>query len=165
MSELKQILDALGPTYFPAEIPSDSDRQLKAALQSLGDERALRNEIPDLSVINAQFLGAFAERAASWAVRERSAELLDTGLTAAVLGHGVQGGHEILMFLPLLWRSAELMGCDPSSVFAEARRRVGADSGLVLEAFSARSPEDKSIGEMGFIEGEFDGGFVFRRTW
>lgn len=67
--------------------------------------------------------------------------------------------------LPLLWRSAEILGLNPEEQFRAAVEAVGGIGREQLLAFTRRSSRDRSIKAMGYFESADEGGFRYKRTW
>jgi hypothetical protein len=91
-----------------------------------------------------------------------SIALLQSGIRAAGLGAGLDDTREGLLVLPLLWRTAIALGCDPATEFRSAADEVG---GRALTEFAARDPKDQTIEEMGYVEVDDEFGFRYERTW
>jgi hypothetical protein len=109
---------------------------------------------------------AFAERMASLAIRQRSQEPLMMGMVAIFLQVGTGDVREDILILTLIHAAAQKLGIDPRSVFLESARKSGMhDTTSGLDAFLARSDEDKSIESMGYTEGVDSDGFRFLRLW
>lgn len=157
MAEHPVPLDALNPAGYEGygldPLPSPRDRRVRAVLEALTGEAT--SGIPKGA---ERVLGAFAERAASLAVRRRDTETLRLGGVAAALALSVAGDfRDELPALALLCRAAELIGVDPRAV-------LPADEPVVTD-FLRRAPRDRAIGAMGFRETVEDDGFRFVRTW
>lgn len=112
---------------------------------------------------HAPVLLAFAERMATLARRDASPEQLRLGLAAAGLAVATGDPREGLLVLPLLWRSADVLGLDPSAEFRAVAHEL--DDGEHLLDFVAREPEDQTIEAMGYVEVDDDLGFHYERTW
>jgi hypothetical protein len=154
--------------YGPKPIPVERDFQinefLDAIMAATPPERARLTTSLDAS--HAPVLRAFAERMASFAVRQGSAEPLRRGLLALALGGAADDEREMIMVLPLIYRSAELIDADPDSLFAEASNTVGRNTASeAIQDFPARTFEDRSLAAFGFIEGHDVDGFRYLRTW
>jgi hypothetical protein len=112
---------------------------------------------------HAPVLLAYAERMAALAVRRHDPDVLRDGIRAVAAAFTVTADErEVLLVLPLLWRSAELLGLDPAAELA------GPASGAApgpLAAFATRQPEDRTIEVMGYRESADDDGFRYERTW
>lgn len=107
-------------------------------------------------------LRTFAERMATLARRELSPEPLRLGLAAAALTADVEDVRDTLLVLPLLWRSAEVLGYDPRASFRAAHAAVGRGP---LAEFATRPAADRGIDVMGYVEVDDADGFRYERTW
>lgn len=149
--------------YGPRPIPSDRDSEIETVVRrGLSPEGygELRSGVrPEHQAV----LRAYAERMASLAVRRQSAEPLGAALVALALGGLDDGSREALLILPLIYRSAELLGEDPAALFRQAAVRVGETAAGELGRFLGR--DDRSIRSMGYVEGADEDGFRYRRTW
>jgi hypothetical protein len=72
---------------------------------------------------------------------------------------------EVLPTLSLLFRACQLIGEDPVVEFRASAHAVRASPDGEFMKFLDRSPEDQSIGAMGFEEGNDAAGFRFQRNW
>lgn len=127
-------------------------------------ERRLTGDHGSLSPASAPVLRAHAARMASLARREGDLDRVRTGLATVALASTIDVSRDLLVVLPLLWRSAEVLGADPTALFLAAADRVGGSE--TLEQFTERAPEDRSIASMGYVEvDDEDLGFHYERTW
>lgn len=150
--------------YGSARIPSLRDSEIVSllgpllssdgapGLRELGDQ--VRSE-------QCSALEAFAERAASWAVRQNDVGIIEVGLLALGLAARRGDPREIAMSASLLWRAAELISASPGLLFARTETRLGATEGGALSSFANRKGADRSIEAMGFRESEDADGFRF----
>ncbi|MFG2055215.1 hypothetical protein ACGFI9_14410 [Micromonospora sp. NPDC048930] len=161
----KVLEPARNVNYGREELPSPKDHRIRELLAAAAS-RATFTEVRDCLPPKAdQVLGAFAERAASLAVRERSMDDLRTGLFAAALAQAASADErDVLPALALLYRAAERIGAEPAVEFASAAERYGrgADS---LARFIRRAPEDRTPEAMGFEEVNDGKDFTFVCTW
>jgi hypothetical protein len=146
--------------YLNWVLPSARDAEITRAVEWLRQSGR-----PRPTPAQRRVLLAFAERMASLARRESSPDRVRAGLTAAALT-AEDGGEETrdaLLVLPLLWRSAEVLGLDADAEF----RGVAADVGRgELVDFAERPPADRAIDTMGYVEvDDEDLGFSYERTW
>jgi len=158
----------LNRAYGREPIPVERDFEINELLDAL--EAASPEERADfcgrLGATHAPVLRAYAERMASFAVRERSVEPLRRALSALALGGFADDEREAIMILPLVYRSAELIDADPASLFAGVADPC--DCAAVreeIEAFPGRSPEDRLLAAFGYVEGTDVDGFLYVRTW
>lgn len=166
-SDIQQvpILDpSLNAGYLDNPLPTGRDADIIQLLKTTVSDRSLEELAGDLSHRNVPVLVVFAERMASLAVRAHQVAALRAGLMAVSLCFSIGAGREAQMVLPLLWRSAELLGVDPMAEFSKARR-PGEAGGEILRQFSRRQPEDRAIKAMGYVEASDEDGFRYRRTW
>ncbi|WP_041289194.1 hypothetical protein [Kribbella flavida] len=112
-----------------------------------------------------EVLAAFAERAASIAVRHQDSREVRAGLLAAVIALDLTTDQrDVVPVLALLYRATEMIGDDPALAFLTVTELCGGRT-RPLREFLARSPADKTIQAMGYDEGDDGHGFRFRRTW
>lgn len=106
-------------------------------------------------------LEAFAERAASLAVRTRQSEWIKNGVVALCATSTSSDRREAAIVLCLLHDAAKRLGLSPGGMFSE---------GLFLkrdliESFLRRDEKDQSITSMGYVTGADNDGFRYVRTW
>ncbi|MBG6065770.1 hypothetical protein [Micromonospora ureilytica] len=151
--------------YGRDSLPSARDGQIQDLLLEVADGAEFE-QIKRLMPGGAdRVLNAFAERAASLAVRHQSARELRAGILAAAISQAITGDpREPLAALSLLYRASEIIGHDPNSEFATANDLSGGRANGLLD-FLRRSPADKTIQAMGYEESGDEGGFRFVRNW
>ncbi len=151
--------------YRTWPLPHERDKEIGRLVDHLG-RRGFHGSGETLDEQHGRVLREFAERMASLAVRRRSPEDLRLGLLALALAASVSRDirDEIVVMAPL-WRSAEILGLDPVSEFTAAGEAVDGLGGQQLLSFAARSPRDRSLQAMGYIESSDEGGFRYERTW
>jgi hypothetical protein len=154
--------------YGPKRIPVERDSQIAKLLDDYVS--APQGERDDfrrgLNWRHAPVLGAFAERMASVAVREHSVQPLRQALLALALVGDRDDVREGIMILPLVYRSAELIGAEPAPLFAEAARMCdGAMMAKQIETFPARWPMDRQLSAFGYVESVDVDGFRYVLTW
>jgi hypothetical protein len=115
-----QELAILNPTanqsYGTWPLPCERDQQIRRLVDRLSDPQNSTSLAAGLSANTALTLYTFAERMASLAVRERSQQHILRGLIAASWAAArTTDVREVLLILPLLWRSMELLGIDRGS--------------------------------------------------
>ncbi len=152
--------------YIGWPLPCERDREVAEVVDRLGRESEPGERRVPLNREHGVTLCTFAERMASLAVRRHSPEDLRLGLLALALAASVSRDirDEIVVMAPL-WRSAEILGLDPVSEFTAAGEAVDGLGGQQLLSFAARSPRDRSLQAMGYIESSDEGGFRYKRTW
>jgi hypothetical protein len=148
-----------GPRPIPVDRDSEIDEVVRRGLTAAGYAQLRAAVAPGHHAV----LRAWAERMASFAVRQASAEPLAPALVALALGGLDDGSREALAVLPLVYRSAELVGEDPAGLFQRAAAAVGETAAAELRRFLTRG--DRSIRSMGYVEDTDEDGFRYRRTW
>jgi len=87
----------------------------------------------------------FSHRAAVFAIRERDADWVVSGLTAiAMIEQERTDYRDVLLALSLIYHSASRIGEDPDRLLQDAAALSGPGSDLIL-GFSNRTPEDKDL--------------------
>jgi hypothetical protein len=109
-------------------------------------------------------LRAYAERAASRAVRGKDRDLLVLGVIALAVGGLDQNALEALMRMPLIEDASKRVGAELADVFEEAAGVVGHPSTVSLMLWLTRKPQDRTPECMGFSDGEDESGFRYRWT-
>lgn len=151
--------------YGRQDLPSKRDGQIRDLLLSAADAAGLEQVIRLMPRDADRVLNAFAERAASITVRHQDARELRAGLLAVAIAQAITGDpREPLAALALLHRAAQIIAKDPNTEFAAVNDLLGDRASGLLD-FLRRLPEDKTIGAMGYAEGDDDRGFRFIRTW
>jgi hypothetical protein len=124
-----------------------------------------RREIPArLTVTQAQFLTAYAERMASLALTLRSERVLRSGLIGVGLASQKEYFKEIVPVLALIHHSAEQLDVDPRGLFADASAVVVPPPEEYFREFPDRRPELRSLDAMGYTEHPSDNGLQYERT-
>ncbi|GII88847.1 hypothetical protein Ssi03_68370 [Sphaerisporangium siamense] len=151
--------------YGRDEVPSARDGQIRDLVLHAAGSWAFEEIVRIVPRGADRVLGAFAERAASMAVRRQDVRELRAGLLAAAIAQETSGDpREALAALSLLYRAAEMIGHDPDVEFSALNEFSGGRAGGLLD-FLRRSPEDKAIEAMGYEEGDDKRGFRFLRNW
>jgi hypothetical protein len=145
--------------YLSRPIPVARDTEIRDLLAATSPQALAA--VLDQS--HAPVLLAFAERMAALAVRRHDPDVLRDGIRAAAAAFEVADEREALLVLPLLWRSAELLGLDPAAELTGPPSGTGAPGALA--DFATRQPEDRTIQVMGYRESADDDGFRYERTW
>lgn len=163
-------LEVLGPGmnegYLKWSIPHERDGQIAEVVDRFARDIEQGRPRAPLNGDQGKALAGFAERMAALAVRERDPEHLRRGLLALGLAASVSYDiREEILVMPLLWRSAELLGIDPAHEFTAIGAAVGGPGGEQLVSFVRRSARDRGIEAMGYVEDTDEGGFRYRRTW
>jgi hypothetical protein len=176
--EARYIVDAIDrwrAIKYTPPIGSQEDRDLAHALSQWrrlsGDEKErmveclLVAEPGTASRPRVAALRLFSHWAATLAVREHDLSWISLGLDALGMDDFRADWRDSLIRLPLLYRSAEAIGENPDCVFEEAAQRALSSAASIFRSFLKRSPEDRSIGSMGYIERNGPDGVEYVRTW
>lgn len=164
-SLLKLLRLALSSQYYKQPIFSEMDGKLSeviADLISLNHEQ-LESIIAQVSGDNARVLGVYAERMASFAVRENSVKPIKNGLVALLIYARTEDPRDVLLILSLLHDAAIKTAGTAQVVFDDVDSVIGGSE--LLKGFLNRSNEDKSIDAMGYGESNSEQGFLYVRTW
>src|SRR5262249_46769613 len=112
--------------YLNRPIPVARDTEIRDLLATASPQ-ALATV---LDQSHASVLQAFAERMAALAVRRHDPDVLRDGIRAVAAAFEVADDErEVLLVLPLLWRSAELLELDPASELTATQPGTGAAPG------------------------------------
>lgn len=150
--------------YGSGRLPSVRDREIHGLLRGVETDEDVGYFVQTVPHDGGRVLNAFAERAASMAVRRQDARELRAGLLALLIAQRVsREQREIMPTLALLYRAAEMIGHDPRVEFTQICDKFGASIALVN--FVRRTPDDRAIQAMGFEEGDDEDGFRFLRNW
>jgi len=153
------------PGYLQRPLPDDLDRVVADFLDQYrqADEAGRAQARGALSLKHARTLGAYAERLATLAVREGSAELLSRGLLAALVAGSCsqQDLRDVLVTIAPLQRSAERLGVEPVEAFEQAALVAGPDTPDVLREFPRRAPADRSLAAFSFVERDAPDGLLY----
>lgn len=166
IAQTLELLDERNRGYGKRPLPDVLDELLGEVIDFAvngGEEAraAIRFGIDD---VRAQFLAAYAERMASYAVRLSSPKLLLKGLIAVALAAEHRYYKEAMPVLALIHRSAEHLGIDPSELFEEARRALEGDVPQFLVDYPRGSAPGK-VSVMGYQEKGSGEDFLYVRTW
>jgi len=133
------------PGYLQRPFPDRIDRVVDHFLGGyrLADDATRAAVRTAIHLDHAQTLGAYGERMATLAVRERSVDLLARGLLAAMLrGNCPQEDlRDVLVSIAPLQRSAERLGVDPEDEFERAAALPAPTHREHCATFPAASPE------------------------
>lgn len=154
--------------FDPAEYKGYGSRPLPDVLD-FAVVRALSSERPSSDGSNTishsktadSVLEAFAERAASLAVRTKDDIWIRNGVAALCATSIASDRRESEIVLCLLYDAAIRLGLSPRAVFSEGlflKRNL-------IESFLCRDEKDKSLSSMGYIAGADADGFRYLRTW
>jgi hypothetical protein len=166
MSKSAELLFRLSEEgYVSRRIPGSRDTEIADFLNQVCAADVFAGISRDLNAATAWILLAFADRAASYAVRIRDVTWARHGVMAAQLASTKIDPREALVVYSILYRAIELLDGDPISTFRGVASRAPIEIGEFTIAFALRDDEDKSIDAMGYVEGADDDGFAFLRTW
>lgn len=159
-SRFKALTAADNVGYGTQPIPAPRDYEILNLLTGVGVAA-----FDGLSPEHANTLTAFAERAASWAVRTGDVLLVKAGLYAVGRSLSVCDKRDALIAMSLLYRACEKSGIDARRAFSESAFGLGPTAQEFVDEFLKRSQRDKSIEAMGFSESMDSDGFRFRCDW
>lgn len=146
--------------YLARPLPDVLDRTVVNALASAGSIGADR-PLASHSRAADSVLEAFAERAASLAVRTRDAGWIRSGVAALCATSTASDRREAEMVLCLLHDAAQRLGLSPGEVFS-----AGLSSKRdLIETFLRRNENDKSPSSMGYVAAADADGFRYLRAW
>lgn len=146
--------------YLARPLPDALDRAVVNALA------AVRSAVDDHPLIGHSrsadsVLEAFAERAASLAVRTREESWIRNGVVALCATSTSSDRREAEMVLCLLHDAAKRLGLSPKEVLSKGRF-LKRD---LIENFLRRDESDKSLSSMGYAAGADSDGFRYVRSW
>ena len=151
--------------YGPRPIPDPADTRIDALVDAVLADPAWLGPAVAASIDGDPrpfALTAYSERVAARAVRDRRPADLSRALLAIALAfNGAADWRDVMLFLPLPWRSAELLDADPAALYAQVAELPTGLGTRFVRGFLDRSPADRRIGAMGFREGEDAGGFRY----
>jgi hypothetical protein len=149
--------------YGPAEFPDPRDAELDRYVKHLrsGGAAAVAAAGSVATEEGRRVLAAYALRAASRAVREKSEYLLVSALVALTVGGLDQNALEALMIMSLIDDAGCRIGAERELFFADAADLVGHPGSVNVMAWLSRSPEERSPEAMGFGAGEDSSGFRY----
>jgi len=108
-------------------------------------------------------LVCYAERIASFGVREKSRDRLWEGLVALVIENHFGDWRDNLRRLAPLYDAARKIGIDPDELFLEVAGLILNNVAISIKQFTERSPEDKSLNAFLYSESvDADGLFWYK---
>jgi len=166
MTELLSGLDDVPEDYFWGPLPAPLDEAAAKVVDSYigGDDDEKAKIVDGIDTDRAWTLSGYAERAASLAVHERSPDPLIRGLVAIGLAATRLYHKELLLLLPLFWRSAERLGVDGTLLFTSAADLLGDVAPSWIRAFPDREPANRTLAVMGYEEREEPNGLLYHRA-
>lgn len=147
----------------PLQLDSEVTEVVRAFRQRDASGRsAMRRAI---SMDEFYTLLAFSKRQAVFAIREQSADPIEIGLGALAMIEAKRTDYrDILGTLSFLYHAAARLGLDPRVAFGAAALISEPETGLLIEGFAARKPEDLDLRDAwGYDEVVTDGGLGFIR--
>jgi hypothetical protein len=153
--------------YGKLPIPQPRDSEISNLLRTwiALDEVDRKQSALEISIEQRWMLLAYSERMASLAVRERNQEFTILGLIALGVDGWRYDWRDNLLIVSLHFDAAERINASPEAIFGAAAQWLPEKSAHGLRAFLSRSAEDKSLAAMGYVVGNDEGGFRYRRTW
>ena len=137
--------------YLRRRIPHELDALVEGVIDDyLGASSEIRTSMREkLSPRSASVLTVYGQRAASMAVRERSAELVYRGLIGVGLGYEREDDKRALLYpLVALYDSAGRLGLSFRELVERAAGDIPEAAARVLRTFDGRSERDKSLRAM-----------------
>ena len=155
--------------YLSWELPSPRDYEIRDFLHALVTQQAVHEPRGQSGTTITEGEGlvllVFAERMASLAVRHHDESLLQAGLSAARVACQAVDPREVILILPLLWRSAEYLQVDPVETFTSTSTVFPTFDCPAIASFPSRPPEKRSLKSMGYTELHSEQGLIYQRTW
>jgi hypothetical protein len=149
-----------GRAPFPDPRDADVDAYVRALRE--GGQPAVAATVAAVSERGRKVLRAYAERAATRAVRNDAADLLVLASIALVMGGLDQNDREALLRMPLVEDASRRIGVDLATVFEEVAGLVGHPGTVNLVLWLSRAPEDRTLEGIGFAAGDDGDGFRYR---
>jgi hypothetical protein len=102
---------------------------------------------------------------AALGVRTKSELPIRRGLIAAGIAATITTDiREVILILPLLWHSMDLLGIDPQEMLSAINDRLDDEARELLAAFASRTPENRTIEVMHYSVQPDEDGFRYGRT-
>jgi hypothetical protein len=167
MQSLRDLLVRLAnEDYRPPVVPGEEDTALAAEMVHVDSVAAFDDLSSGLNPKVGHLLNHFAFRMAVLALRSRDREPIERGLVAAQLAMKISDPRDVLPSYALLYRSAEELGVDASSLFQSFSFVKGNEWRESPAEFAARLPEHRSISAMGMELIDSDDGLVYKsKPW
>lgn len=151
--------------YGQEKFPDQRDQELDkyVAGLKLGGTTAVGTAAEMISAAGRQTLQAYAERAASTAVRTKSEEQLISSLVALVVGGLPDYDPEALMPMAVIEDASRRIGSDLAAVFGRVVKIVGSPyAESLLYWLNQREPESRTLEAMEYEAVEDPSGFYYR---
>lgn len=156
-NELKLIPVPERRAYSEAGLPSELDYSIASFLEEYGTLDSAERERARLGLVegHGQLLRAFAERAASLALRTGRVRWLALGVQAVSLGYDFTADwrDEVVRLMPL-YDSAARLGCVADEVFTRAANHGSERGAAFIGKWLAAPAENKTLWVMGYELGE-----------
>jgi hypothetical protein len=150
-----------GAMYLLKPVPHPLDSSLTSLCKRYAKRNNDQRTAMRASISMEEFytLLAFAQRAAVFAVRQRSADWVRAGLTAVTMIEAERvDWRDILVALGLLYHAATRVQLDADQVFRDVSTLAERGTAKLVSGFSKRSRTDKQLRAWGFEEIETDEG-------
>ena len=153
--------------YGMLPIPQPRDSEISNLLRAwiALDEVDRKQSALEISDEQRPTLLAYSERMASLTVRERNQEFIILGLIALGVDGWRYDWRDNVLIVSLHFDAAQRINASPESIFEAAAQWLPEKPARGLRAFLDRSADDKSLAAMGYVVGNDEGGFRYRRTW
>jgi hypothetical protein len=153
--------------FGPAPFPDLRDHELDEYVMDLrrtGPE-GVAKAIRAVSSEGGRVMGAYAERTATRAVRDKAPDLLVSGLVALVVAGLYDNDREALLRMAPIHDAARRSGSRPRVVIKRAARIVGNPGKKYLNLWLWRFPRSQTLAVMGYQIGSDKSGFRYVRNW
>lgn len=148
--------------YRPWKVPGPHDAAIAAELGRVNSVKSFETLATSIDLPVGRVLNSFAFRMATYALRRHDPAWIRYGLIAAQLAMVVDDERSVLPSYALLYRSAELIGAEATSVFREMSFMTEHPMRETPAQFAERTPGDKAIEAMGLMLVNEPGGPAFR---
>jgi hypothetical protein len=148
--------------YQPWKVPGPHDAAIAAELAGVDSTGSFETLASSIDLAVGRVLNSFAFRMATFALRRQDPAWIRYGLIAAQLAMMVDDDRSVLPSFALLYRSAELIGVDATSVFREMSFLAEHPMRETPRQFADRAPADKAIEAMGLMLVNEPSGPAFR---
>jgi len=149
--------------YADARIPNQRDIAIESLIERARQDGQLQELVAAIKPRNDSYiLNLYARRMATLAVRRGDAGYIRVGLLAlSVARQKTVDSRNDIRAQALLWRSCELLGLDPKAEFEAIPVEFNSASTFIT-SWLRRSPADKQLAAVGYIESSDDDGFLYR---
>jgi hypothetical protein len=156
-------LDTSSKAYSKQPIPSELDLALIELVDAFRKANPLRRFLIKRRVSDqhSAILWVFSERMASLAVRERSTDRVLQGLSGLALEGCQEDYRDCVIRLAPLYDAALKIGASPNELFKKAASYGSGEAGKLILNYLKRTPENLTLGAMGYSEGETEDGFRY----